>query len=105
MCIFGLHQRNPSMEGIRVKAGRTITELAKEIERQQNSKVDLIASTRNMGISVDEDCAIGLALPEGKSFSNINDVGHSQIADYTKIPKPYYDRMRREAPYLLSTNV
>ena len=32
-------------------------------------------------------------------------IAHGDIAEYTKIPKPYYDRMLAEAPELLANNV
>jgi hypothetical protein len=36
---------------------------------------------------------------------DLGDVAHSQIAEYLKIPLPYYNRMRAEEPELLADNV
>jgi hypothetical protein len=88
-----------------MKNGRSITELAAEIERQANAKRDLVASTSVMGMLVDGDevkLAIGNA-PENR-FA-INDLAHDQIGVYTKIPAPYYDRMLAEDRNLLQANV
>src|SRR5262249_10590729 len=35
----------------------------------------------------------------------MNQVAHDQVAEHVKIPKPYYERMRTQAPDLLATNV
>ena len=35
----------------------------------------------------------------------INKIGHAQLAEVTRIPKPYYDKMLAEEPMLLADNV
>lgn len=81
------------------KIGRTISELAIEIERQQNTKRDFVADTRN--VTMDKD----LALLFGDQTLKVNELAHDQIGSHTKIPAPYYDKMKAEAPDLLATNV
>lgn len=93
-----------------MKTGKTLSELATEIERQAGTKKDYVASTSISAIEV-------LPLPGSKDALTtalrigdlgpfqINDIAHEQIAEHVKIPKPYYDRMRREEPHLLATNV
>src|SRR5207342_1326481 len=88
-----------------MKTGRSLQDLAVEIERQNESKKDYVASTAVMKLAVIGDgSAVGLALP-GKEDLPLTDIAHSQVAAHTKIPKPYYDRMRAEEPGLLATNV
>lgn len=89
-----------------MKTGKTIQELATEIARQAESKRDYVATTAVMDIiPLDKDYG-GVSLGLGyKGIFPINDLTHKQIAEYTGIPKPYYDKMRRETPDLLAINV
>lgn len=102
-----------------MKAGRTLVELAQELDRQQNAKRDFVADTRAMRATV------GLAMPEivgtstkeqapamlGMSLQGVDDVftvtrhAAGQIAEWSGIPRPYWDRMAKEAPALLESNV
>lgn len=89
-----------------MKTGRTLTELAAEIERQQNAKHDMIAPTA----LIEMDAEDGINLRIGSSTTGvrqfgINEVGHDQIGNYVSIPSKYYDRMRTAAPDLLAANV
>lgn len=90
-----------------MKAGLSLVELAKEIERQQNAKKDLIASTENMEMRVvPQGNALAPQLRLGDEYEfGINRIAHRQIGDHTGIPARYYDRMLEEAPELLATNV
>ena len=86
-----------------MKTGKTITELATEIQRQAKSKKDFVASTESLAF-VPETTDVTLRLGNTARIP-VGDIAHDQIAEYTKVPKPYYDRMRREAPGLLSDNI
>jgi hypothetical protein len=86
-----------------MKIGRTLTDLAAEIERQQTVKRDFIAPTNKIGLVV-EDGDVKMDLGADMVYP-INDLAHTQIAEYSKIPKPYYDRMRAEVPELLTQNI
>ena len=93
-----------------MKSGLSIQEFALEIERQQNAKRDFIVPTKALVMltdgQLDKPGPMSLGSDDGKlPAATINDVAHGQIAEYTKIPKPYYDRMLAEAPDLLSSNV
>ncbi len=84
----------------KMKTAKTISELAQEIERQENSKKDFIGNTKIIRLT-DEgklDLGIDRALDVTKHC-------HGQISARTKIPKVYYDRMLVDDPTLLSTNV
>lgn len=94
-----------------MKTGRTLSELAAELTRQSNDKVDYIAPTAQLQI-IDERKAVGdkiVADPKlrvnGHGQFGINEIAHDQIGERVGIPAKYYDRLRSEAPDLLATNV
>lgn len=82
-----------------MKQGKTISELAAEIERQQRAKRDFIADTREIAMTGD------LRLRVGAEAFGVTDVAHRHIGEKAGIPAKYYDRMRKAAPQLLSLNV
>lgn len=86
-----------------MKTGKTLSELAAEIERQNETKKDYIAKSDAVTM-VAADNTPRLAI-EGIGNFGITEIAHGQIATQTKIDKRYYDRMRTEAPELLATNV
>lgn len=86
-----------------MKTGRTLQELAVEIKRQQDAKVDYLANTSALSL-VDTDSGIGFQI-EGKDPFKVTDLAHSQIGQYLEIPARYYDRMRFDSPELLAHNV
>ena len=85
-----------------MKNGRTITDLAMEIERRANSKKDLVASTQHLELKHTDGHTRMWA---GDYDFGVNNIAHGQIAGHTEIPKTYYDRMLEQAPGLLATNV
>lgn len=99
-----------------MKTGRTLADLAAEIDRQAKTKHDYVADTRAMKVVADftvppakanepsPQPALALKLGDTGQFA-IRDHTHGQIAAHTGIPKQYYDRMRVEAPNLLSNNI
>lgn len=87
-----------------MKAGKTLMDLAAELERQQNSKRDFRTPTRNLKMVANENSSMGLQI-SGIATFGIRDTAHAQIASHLKIPKEYYDRMRHERPTLLAENV
>lgn len=91
-----------------MKTGKSLQDLAAEIERQAKTKTDYVAATPAMSIvptpPASEPPQIALKLGD-KGLFPIGDIAHDQIAEHVKIPKPYYERMRRSAPDLLATNV
>jgi hypothetical protein len=84
--------------GETMKTGKTLMELAAEVERQQESKVDFVADTRQLSLHAGE-------LLMGAEQMPLTDHAHGQVAARLNIPKQYYDRMREEQPELLETNV
>lgn len=87
-----------------MKQGRTLSELAKEIERQHDTKVDLVASTEHMVMEAQDNGRVDLKIGDDHQFG-INKIGHDQIATHAGIPAAYYRRMETEAPELLASNV
>lgn len=93
-----------------MKMGKTLSELAAEIERQARTKKDFVAGTTAMVMHAeprgDEIRRDDVKLKLGDDIDlGINDIAHDQIAEHVGIPKKYYDRMRSEHPNLLATNV
>jgi len=80
----------------------TVNDLASEINRQKGLKKDFLARSWD-GFQMDPD---GTHLEiEGLSSCRLRDYAHGDLSQFTEIPKPYYDRMRRDQPTLLATNV
>lgn len=92
-----------------MKTGKTLQELAIELERQQTAKKDMIVDMGALSMSGIDGGDTGLALRvTGGSTSSrygINEIAHRQIGQHLKIPALYYDRMRTEYPELLVQNV
>lgn len=89
-----------------MKTGKTLSELAAEIERQYKTKKDYVADLSAVKM-VPATAAPGgqaLALSNNLGFG-ITPIAHEQIAEHTGIPKKYYDRMQTQAPELLANNV
>jgi len=82
-----------------MKTGKTITELAQEIERQAAAKRDLVADTRALTITP------GLKMHVQAHEFSISPLAHRQIGEHVGIPKAYYDRMMETQPELLAQNV
>lgn len=87
-----------------MKSGKTLTELAAEIMRQQEAKRDYLVTTDAIEM-VENDDRVNLSVPVISQTFAINDLAHSQIGQYLKIPTAYYERMRTESPELLTMNV
>ncbi len=85
-----------------MKTGKTLPELAAELDRRKAAMNDFIVDTRQMNMTSDGK---QLVLPGAGPLYNITDYAHGQIAEYTQIPKAYYDKMKSELPALLQRNV
>lgn len=95
--------------------GRTLTELAKELERQAAAKRDFKAPTNLLALSVItpeghhdrlEESPTHVEFKVADKFSGRpTDLMHDQLGKWTGIPSAYYDRMLNEQPDLLVSNV
>ena len=113
-----------------MKAGRSIEELARELERQNNAKRDFTADTRGVEFELREPDTFDdglfkeglntLAIAHKKpdmgmprlALKGVDDSKflitahtHGQIASHLDIPKKYYDAMLKNHPDLLSVTV
>jgi hypothetical protein len=89
------------MEIVLMKTGKTLVEMAQELQRQSEAKRDFIADTRTVEMTPDGQ----LVLENGTRHEfPVSDHAHSQIAARLDIPAKYYNRMRQEDPELLAIN-
>ncbi len=91
-----------------MKHGRTLTELAMELERQREAKKDYLLDTRNLHMEANADNATINIINDKTGdviLLNVNEVAHNQIGTNLGIPAKYYDKMRHENPELLAQNV
>jgi len=85
--------------------------LATELERQINSRMDIVVDSRELRAVPDPDGTVKLSVPIPNQENNMpqmfpmTDFAHAQIADKMGIPKKYYDTMRNGHQDLLSINV
>ena len=91
-----------------MKHGRTLQELAMELDRQARTKKDYLIDTSLLSMRL-EDYAPVLHFPADElshsGILHINDIAHRQIGQSLGIPAKYYDKMRTENPELLVANV
>jgi hypothetical protein len=83
-----------------MKTGRSLQELAAELERQNGSKQDFIADTRKIEMLEDKTLEIS-----GAGVQQVTLQAHRQIGERVGIPAKYYDKMAASSPRLLAENV
>jgi hypothetical protein len=90
-----------------MKSGRTLVELARELERQLGTKKDLLVPLERTQVrtSADGECALEIAEPTGTERYGVTALARRQLAEKLKIPYAYFERMRAEQPDLLDRNV
>ena len=90
-----------------MKSGRSLVDLAREIERQVATKKDLIVPSSLMRHHTDEIGATQLIIdePAGAQPYAVSELARRQLADKLKIPFAYLERMRTSQPALLDENV
>lgn len=89
-----------------MKAGmHSIQEFAAEIARRSQAKKDFVANTKNVAMIPFDSTNGAPRIEVGDMSFDINKIGHAQLAEVTRIPKPYYDKMLDEQPRLLAENV
>lgn len=88
-----------------MKTGRTLSQLAAELERQAKTRKDYIAPQGAIHVEpspTNED--VHLVGINGQPMA-ILPHAHRQVADHLGIPQKYYERMRTTRPVLLSENI
>ena len=90
-----------------MKSGRTIVELANELERQLGSKRDLVLPGSLLQCRTEEGGELKMIIDarQGDSEYGVTDLARRQLADKLKIPFTYFERMRTEQPALLDRNI
>lgn len=92
-----------------MKSGRTIQEMAAEIQRQSEAKADYMVDTRCLHMEIWDNQPYLLALNEsGHDLMeplDIQTTAHRQLSTYLDIPIKYYEKMRLHDPELLAQNV
>lgn len=93
----------------------SLATLAAAVLEQQEAKRDFVVDSRRMSFSMPDGAAemiLSWDAPEeipgiapGVEAMPLRDHAHGQMSAKLEIPKRYYDRMREDAPDLLSTNV
>lgn len=90
-----------------MKSGRTLIELARELERQLGTKRDLLVPLPRTQVRTAQDgeCTLEVEEPGGTGRYGITALARRQLAEKLKIPQAYFERMRAEQPGLLDRNV
>lgn len=90
-----------------MKNGRSLHELALELDRQRTAKRDLVVPSALMQLSTDETGNSTVSIDDNGSWSHygITELARRQLAEKLHIPFPYFERMRTEQPALLDRNV
>ena len=90
-----------------MKTGRSLSDMAQELERQQSTKRDLIVPSALLRHDTAQDGETQLAIKEssGTAHYGITPLARRQLAEKLKIPFPYFERMRQTQPTLLDQNV
>lgn len=83
--------------------GRSLNDVAAELQRQAHSRRDYIAPQGQLKVEV-VDGEVMLDGINGKPLG-IRPHAHGQFADHLAIPVKYYNRMRAEQPELLARNM
>src|SRR5215510_4747046 len=90
----------------RMKSGRSLVDLATELERQLASKKDLFVPSSLMSFETDDgQCGVKISEKEGIQRYGITELARRQLAEKLQIPFAYFERMRSEQPRLLDQNV
>lgn len=90
-----------------MKQGRTLQEVAVELERQSRSKRDFIVHAGAIRVN-DDASALSLLHADGDDLNErfgMTGLFHRQLGSALGIPSKYYDKMQRELPSLLAGNV
>jgi hypothetical protein len=77
----------------------SLTSLAARLEADSKAKQDFVAPANTLVMQPTAEILVdNKAMPA-------NDLGHGQVAEYTGIPKVYYDRLRNSNTEVLAANV
>lgn len=88
-----------------MKTGKSLTEMARELERQKQSARDFVVPVSKLEATPSEN-GLKLNFTNGVTHSfGLTNWSQSQLSGYTDIPKAYFDRIAQENPKLAADNV
>jgi hypothetical protein len=92
---------------ISMKYGRSLVDLATELERQLATKQDMIVPTPLMHHVTSENgtSVLNIETHDGVRTFRTTENCRRQLADRLKIPFAYFERMRTDQPALLDRNI
>ena len=91
-----------------MKTGRSLSGLINELVRRETVKHDYLVDTRRIRFDADnshEQISLINDQTNTTTVLDVNSIAHNQIATTLGIPTKYYDKMRKENPLLLATNI
>jgi len=88
-----------------MKVGKSIIELATELQRRAGAKSDYVASAQSLTMTESGSDLIIAGASAGASGYALSSHAHNQIGAWAGVPAKYYDRMKAEAPHLLAENI
>jgi len=90
-----------------MKSGRTLVNLAQELQRQLQTKKDLVVPSQLVHHCTGDSGGTHLVIEEngGAVRYGVTPLARRQLAEKLKIPFAYFERMREEQPVLLDHNV
>lgn len=90
-----------------MKSGRSLVNLAQELERQLTTKRDLVVPSSLLQCRTDEggDLKLIIDARQGDGEYGVTELARRQLAEKLKIPFTYFERMRTAQPALLDRNV
>jgi hypothetical protein len=86
-----------------MKTGKSLVELAKTLEDIRENSRDFLVPTAKL--TMNNDLTLAFANGDGTKTFAPNGHAHGQVAEYSAVPKLYYDRLMEENPTLLARNV
>ena len=87
-----------------MNAGTDLHALVTELTRQLETKHDYVVPNGRVEAVVDADGAPRIVFPAVEPMP-LTTYAHNQMSQHLAIPKPYYDRMKVEAPALLVNSI
>lgn len=90
-----------------MREGRSLVDLARELDRQRHAKEDLLVSSALIHHETGAGGSSEIAIEDNETLRRygITDVARRQLAEKLNIPFKYFERMRAEQPELLDSNV
>lgn len=91
-----------------MKSGRTLVELAQELQRRKDAKKDYLVPSQMLRQETSETGVSSIVInhpQDGDTRFGITELARRQLADKLKIPFAYFERMRADQPRLLDANV